>query len=228
MKILVVGGGDRPESALIRSACDWAELVMAADKGAEWLVSAGRLPDVLLGDFDSIRPRVLAELKKNGQTNWVQHRVDKDQTDMELCLLEGLRLGATHIRILSATGSRLDHSLANVMLLYPMLVAGVEAWLENGTNRVTLRGGPAETLVDGKMKKAGPYRVQLIREMGYKVSLIALPPGVQEVTTVGLRYDMRARDLKFSATLGVSNEFEREQATITFRSGLLIVTLSQD
>ena len=220
MDLIIVGGGSRPEETQLREACRISQVVLAADSGAQWLMECGIVPDVLLGDFDSISPSLLAVLQENGHTRWVRHRLDKDQTDMELCVEEAIRLGAARVSLYAAIGSRIDHSLANLFLLYPFLQAGVEAWIVDARNRVTLVGHTA--------KKAGSCRIRLERLEGYKVSLIALGNAVSEVTTSGLQYDMRGRDLPFGSTLGVSNEFAAETAEIEFRDGLLMVLLSRD
>lgn len=220
MNLVIVGGGSRPEEAQLREACRMAQVVLAADSGAQWLMECGIVPDVLLGDFDSISPSLLAALQGNGHTRWVRHRPDKDQTDMELCVEEAIRLGATRVSLYAAIGSRIDHTLANLFLLYPFLQADVEAWIVDARNRVTLVGHTA--------RKDGPYRIRLERLEGYKVSLIALGNVVSEVTTCGLQYDMRGRDLPFGSTLGVSNEFAADAAEIGFRDGLLMVLLSRD
>ncbi len=220
MKLVIAGGGARPGEALLREACRQADGVLAADSGAQWLMECGIVPDVLLGDFDSISPAILEALQQNGRTRWVRHRVDKDQTDMELCVEEAIRMGAGKVSLFSAIGTRMDHSLANYFLLYPFLHAGVEAWIVDDRNRVTMVGRTQT----GK----GPFRIQLARMNGFMVSLIALGSVVSEVTTEGLLYDMRGRDLPFGSTLGVSNEFEAEQAEIRFRDGLMMVLLSRD
>lgn len=220
MNLVLAGGGARPGETLLREACHQADAVLAADSGAQWLMECGIVPDVLLGDFDSISPAILEALQQNGRTRWVRHRMDKDQTDMELCVEEAIRMGAGKVSLFSAIGTRMDHSLANFFLLFPFLQAGVEAWIVDDRNRVTMIGRTT-------MEK-GPFRFQLARMDGFKVSLIALGSVVSEVTTDGLLYDMRGRDLSFGSTLGVSNEFAAEQAEIRFRDGLMMVLLSRD
>ena len=215
MRIVVVGGGSQPDRARLESACLAADTILAADSGAAWLSELQTQPDVLLGDFDSLDPALLESFQNNGHTRWVRHREDKDQTDMELCVEEAIRLGATEVRIFGGTGTRMDHSLANLMLLYPFLQAGVKAWMEDVNNRIMLMGNT-------------DCVVLLEREEGFKVSLLALPPGVKQVETFGLRYDMRGRDLPFGSTLAVSNEFDAPVAEIRFREGLAWLLVSRD
>ncbi len=241
MELVIVGGGSRPDPCRLLEACAAADAVLAADSGADWLQALSIVPDVLIGDFDSISSAVLDAMMSNGRTRRVRHRTDKDQTDMELCVEEALRqidearglqacrhddampraASYDRVRIFGGIGSRLDHSLANLMLLHPLLVHDVEAWIEDRDNRVTLLGS-----LDGG--KAGPFRVRLPREAGFKVSLVALPPGAGAVTTSGLAYDMRGRDLPFDSSLAISNEFGEGDAEISFERGLVLLLLSRD
>lgn len=225
MRMVVVAGGSQPDRLRLLAACGQADCVLAADSGATWLHHWGIRPDVLLGDFDSLAPEILKTCQENGHTRWVRHREDKDQTDMELCVAEALRLGATSVRFFGATGTRLDHSLANLILLYPFVQAGIPAWVEDSNNRVTMMGALSRP---GETEVAGEAYVRIEREEGFKVSLLALPPGVKQVVTHGLRYDMRGRDLPFGSTLAVSNEFEASEAEIRFAQGLAWLLLSRD
>jgi thiamine pyrophosphokinase len=220
MNLVISGGGARPDETLLREACGNADAVLAADSGAQWLMECGIVPDVLLGDFDSISPGILNILQNNGRTRWIRHRTDKDQTDMELCVEEAIRLGASKVSLFSAIGSRIDHSLANLFLLHPFLKKGIEAWVVDIRNRVTMVGRTGN--------EAGPFQIRLARMDGYKVSLISMGACVSEITTSGLQYDMRGRDLLFGSTLGISNEFASKEAEIRFRDGLLMVLLSRD
>jgi len=223
MNLVIVGGGNRPETLQLQESCRTADYILAADSGAQWLQECGIVPDILLGDFDSIPQKVLEEMQANGVTKWVRHRVDKDQTDMELCVEEAIRLCPSCVRVFGATGTRLDHSMANMLLLHAFQQASIEAWIVDSRNSVRIAGCLSKA--EGK---AGPFQVRLTRQDGFKVSLIAFSPVVSNVITHGLLYDMRGRDLRFGSTLAVSNEFREKEAEIVFQSGLLLVLLSRD
>src|SRR3954470_12794406 len=92
-----------------------ADLLIAADGGALPLLRAGIVPQVVIGDMDSISTAGLAELEAHGVTPQRFPR-EKDETDLELALLHTATAGATKIDILGALGGRWDHTLANVAL----------------------------------------------------------------------------------------------------------------
>src|SRR5687767_12027642 len=91
-------------------------LIMAADGGADLALSIGFIPDVIMGDMDSILPKTLENLEKNGAEIF-RFSHAKDENDLELVLIEAARRGINWIRVIGAVGGRLDQTIANVYLL---------------------------------------------------------------------------------------------------------------
>ncbi len=127
-------------------------LLIAADGGAARCLAAGLWPDVVVGDFDSLAGEVLDRLRGHGVEVRSASR-DKDESDMELCLLLALARGLVHVAILGALGLvRPEHSLANVLLLAdPRFDALRLRILGRGsvTWRVGTADGPGEAIVAG-------------------------------------------------------------------------------
>lgn len=90
-----------------------ADLLLAADGGANHLARVGLRPHFLVGDLDSVTPEVRAWVGEER----VVPRPDQDHTDLEKTLLFALEQGVSHAVILAATGGRLDHALENLGLL---------------------------------------------------------------------------------------------------------------
>lgn len=90
-----------------------AELLLAADGGANHLARVGLRPHLVVGDLDSITPETRAWI---GEARIVP-RPDQDHTDLEKTLALAVERGATEALILAATGGRLDHALHNLGLL---------------------------------------------------------------------------------------------------------------
>jgi thiamine pyrophosphokinase len=80
--IVVAGGSCDPSDADLLTDAD---LVVAADGGASWLVTLLRMPDLLVGDLDSAPPALVEELEAAG-VPIERHPVDKDASDLELAL----------------------------------------------------------------------------------------------------------------------------------------------
>lgn len=219
MKVLIVGGGSPPGNELIRQRFEWADLVIAADGGGTCLAAINLTPHVLLGDFDSISEAALEELKSKQGVELITFPVQKDATDMELAIELAVERGATELVLLGASGSRLDHTLGNVFMLYPFHEKGINACLEDEHNQIRLLGS---------FEDKGPYQLTLKKQGNYKVSLLSITPRSEGITIEGFAYPLHEATLSFGSSLGISNEFMGDTATVMLRKGLLLVTLSTD
>ena len=190
------------------------ERVIAVDRGLAAAGALGVTPDVIVGDFDSVDPAVLAEFRRKEHIVWEVHQPEKDDTDTELAIKRALAMGATHVVLLGATGGRLDHLLGNIHLLYPCLQRGVEACILDPGNRLYL--------IDGE-------RHFKRREVwGTYVSFLPLTEEVRGITLRGFKYPLTDKDIAIGTSLCISNELAEEEAAITFREGALIVVESRD
>jgi thiamine pyrophosphokinase len=88
-----------------------AAFVVAADGGGEWCVALGRVPDVVVGDFDSAHPGAALRLSDAGADVRAYPR-DKDLTDLELAVGAATEQTGGPVVITAAFTGRLDHTLA--------------------------------------------------------------------------------------------------------------------
>jgi len=114
--VLVVAGGDRAVTAGATTLLPSDGLVVAADSGVDFAYEMGWRVDVAIGDFDSISAEGLARATAEG-VRIERHPTAKDHTDLELALDEAIRLGASDMVVLGIGGGRLDHLLANLLVL---------------------------------------------------------------------------------------------------------------
>jgi thiamine pyrophosphokinase len=209
--IVVAGGSTDPADANLLTD---AGLVIAADGGATWLVDIGRRPDLLVGDLDSVDMALVAELERDG-VPVERHPLDKDASDLELALIAARTRGATSITVLGGLGgARLDHALANVLLLadpgWDVAVAPVE--MRRGTTLVVGLRGPAERRLEGRP--------------GDLVSLLPVGGDVAGLTTVDLRYPLRDEPLALGRARGLSNVVAGAHPSLSLRSGTLLIVES--
>ncbi|NMA67366.1 MAG: thiamine diphosphokinase, partial [Clostridiaceae bacterium] len=162
-------------------------------------------------DFDSIDLDDLITLKSQN-IELVSYPAKKDFTDMESACELAINKKPSEVLIICGTGSRLDHSIGNVFLLYTFLVKGIKASIEDENNRIFL------------IKDF----IELKRQENYKVSLLSVTPNVEGLTTKGLFYPLKDATLKFGSCFGVSNEFCDDTAKISIKKGLLLVLLPKD
>lgn len=204
MRTLIVLGGDAPQEELLRACAKEADLTIAADRGLEAFDAAGIEPDMLIGDMDSIRPDILA--KYEGRLEERKLNCIKDDTDGVDALDIALKRGATEVVFLGALGGRLDHAIANVMLLVRAHRRGAKARILSEDTEIWRVDG--ETVLKG-MK-------------GETISL--LPLGEAEgVTIEGCFYTISDYCLTSDYPIGVSNVVTADEARISVQKGDLIL-----
>ena len=116
MKCVIIANGDLEYTNDIIGVIKDAQLIISADGGARHLRILNILPHVMIGDFDSIHPED-KQFFKEKQVKTLTFPPRKDHTDSELCVSWALENNATQITLLGVTGTRLDHTLANIFLL---------------------------------------------------------------------------------------------------------------
>ena len=118
--------------------------VIAVDAGLERAAALGLVPDLIVGDFDTVKPEILERYRRMEHIVWDVHQPEKDETDTELALQKAQAIGSGEIAVLGATGGRIDHMLGNIHLLFPCLQKGIHAWLADPQNRIYLIDGEHE------------------------------------------------------------------------------------
>jgi thiamine pyrophosphokinase len=212
-RVLVVADGDVDLRLLaeLAGAAD-RPTIIAADGGAGRALGAGVTPDLVVGDFDSLSEADHEQLRSLG-VDLREAARDKDESDLELCLLTALQRGARDVTVLGALGStRPEHGLANLLLLADPRLDDVRVTIAGHGSRIT-RTGTA----------VGPGRVSLEGTPGDFVSLLPLDAAVEGVTTTGLRFSLAGETLSLGPTRGLSNELLDRQAGVTSLRGRLLV-----
>jgi len=204
MAIVVANAPLRWTDELVRIVRS-ADLVVAADGGANHLARIGVRPVAVVGDLDSIRPEVRAWL---GERLLVP-RPDQDHTDLDKTLSWVIdERGARRVTVLGATGGRLDHALENLALL--------ARWSERA--EVELR--------DAATRVVAVHSAAVLSVVpGSTVSL--LPAGrCERVWTEGLRWPLAGEPLDLLARTGISNQATGEHVSLRVEGGTLLVFLA--
>jgi thiamine pyrophosphokinase len=211
MTALIICGGTLEDYSHFEKVFSEDMFVICADSGANHLRRMNIVPDVLLGDFDSIRSQDFEYFKSIG-TNIIKFPVEKDKTDSEIAVDFALQNGFRDLVILAATGSRLDHTLSNVFLLKKIMDRGATGRICNENNVIYL------------IKDS----IKLKREEKCKITLLSLTEKVTGVTTKGLYYNLQDAVIEMGSSFGVSNEFVEDYAEVFIRNGNLLVIKSKD
>jgi thiamine pyrophosphokinase len=179
------------------------DFIIAADAGYRVCQAEGIVPDLLLGDFDSMdQPADFA--------NTVRVPVEKDDTDTMLAVKEGLRRGCDTFFLYGGTGGkRLDHTLANLQSLLYLRQHGAKGNLYDDDFVFTAIQN--ETLT-------------LSREVEWGLlSVFCIGPEARGIDEQGVQYPLRGASISAGFPLGISNHFLEEEARVTVRDGALLV-----
>jgi thiamine pyrophosphokinase len=212
LRAVIVADGDVPTRVqlerMLGTGGDVA-LVVAADGGAAKAIALGLTPDVVVGDQDSLAPEAAEQLRADGVEVLV-HPAAKNESDTELALREAIDRGATELLVIGAFGgTRIEHTIANLLLLASPQLRAVDTRLADGSSEVRLLEGAGSLTVNGAR--------------GDFVSLHPLEPRVEGVTTEGLEYSLADEPLLQGPARGLSNVMTGDAATISVRSGRLLV-----
>jgi thiamine pyrophosphokinase len=207
MLVIVVADGEpEPGDAALLEAAD---LLVAADGGARWIEAQGSRPDLIVGDLDSLDPAAVDRLARAG-TRIERHPTDKDASDTELALAAAMSVGADRIVLLGAMrGARLDHEVANLLLLVDPALAERDLRVVRGATQVRAVHGGATLALEATI--------------GDTVSLLPIGGDAIGVTTGGLRYALNGETLALGRSRGLSNEVAETPASVRLQVGSLLV-----
>jgi thiamine pyrophosphokinase len=207
MLALIFANGVLNQPAQLQSLLDRADIIIAADGGANHCAELAITPDILLGDFDSIDADVLAAYKaKDVETR--RYPVQKDATDLELALDQAKEMGADTVWLLGALGGRWDMSFANVLL------GGGEKYK---SLLIFLLGE------DCSMHILHPGKSYPINgKAGDKVSFLPLKGDVCGVTLTNFEYPLQSQTIHFGSSLAISNVLRSDHAMVQLTKGILL------
>ena len=179
------------------------DLVIAADAGYRTCRELGIVPDLLLGDFDSMeQPEDFANIHRSP--------VEKDDTDTMLAVKTGLEQGCGEFYLYGGTGGRrLDHTLANLQTLLYLRRRGARGYLYDNDF--------VWTVIENDT-----IRVDKTVEWGL-LSVFCLGDRARGVTETGVQYPLQGAELTAEFPLGVSNHILEPVAMVGVETGALAV-----
>ena len=209
-RVLIFAGGSIDPSFIEEIHSD--DLIIGADRGALFLVEHGVRPHFSVGDFDSVSPIELENISKHSEQMLACDAINKDLTDTELAFDIAIKQRPEQIVMFGVTGSRLDHTLANIHLLVKSLEQHIPCAIRDHNNYVTLTDSTIT-----------------IQDQGFTyVSLLPVTTEVTGIDLTGFQYPLHNATLIMGQSLAVSNRLEDKVGTISIRSGLLLIIQSKD
>jgi thiamine pyrophosphokinase len=178
---------------------------IAVDGGVRHLRGLNIIPDILIGDLDSIKGQDL-EWCKELHVEIHQYPREKDQTDFELALDYAMKKNRDKIVVFGALGGRIDHTLANIGLLSNPYYADKNIKIFSNNEYIYFLRSP--TTIKGNN--------------GDIISLIPWGEPVLGVTTTGLKFPLNNEELLPDRSRGISNVMSSNEAIIQFKKGNLL------
>lgn len=176
------------------------DIVIAADGGLEHVRLLHLVPDVILGDFDSLGyvPEGAAVFP-----------VEKDDTDCMLAIKQGLEMGCDRFVIYGGMdGTRVDHTMANFQALLYLAERGCRGWLV-GRRQIA-------TVIRNERIELPPYCIG-------PLSVFCLGSDARGVDISGVQYTLENGTLTAGMPLGVSNRFIHKKARVGVADGALLL-----
>ncbi len=214
MKTLIVTGGSLDVTwakEFIKTIN--AEYIIAADSGLKYIDELGLVPDMILGDYDSVEDGLLDKYRSIDIKTYPR---EKDYTDTHIAIINALKTGASEIYILGATGTRMDHTFTNICNMKAALDRDVSCFICDSHNKIYLvNDGMGEVSIS----KAGQY--------GKYVSIVPLSEETV-ISLTGFKYVLEDYVLHQGLSICQSNEIKEDEALIKIKKGLLIVFETKD
>jgi thiamine pyrophosphokinase len=200
-KIVIIANGEPPTHDQLHIIKTQYDYIIAADGGICWCLENDITPDCLIGDMDSFDALPLTI----SQSTKLLRIPDQNTTDMQKALAYAASLNPAIIEVYASFGKRIDHSLGNVFILnnysaQPKLIMhdhfGTFSILMPGTEKFT-------------------------NKKGQTVSLFTLSE-LLDIQLEGFEFPVNKEKLAIPF-LGVSNKVAKNNASISFKSGKLLV-----
>lgn len=194
------------------------DLCIACDAGLRYAQQMGILPDLIVGDFDSLQEvgnqavAALKEIEENDPNRIVRLNVKKDDTDTIKAVKIALEKGYRKFYLYGALGGkRADHSFANIQTLLFIKHNGGKGYIMDADTMMLIAENESIKFHRGNF--------------GY-ISVFSLSERSKGVSLRGLMYTMENGELTNDFPLGVSNEFIiDEEAEISVENGTLLITI---
>ncbi|MCE1246969.1 MAG: thiamine diphosphokinase [Firmicutes bacterium] len=207
-RVLIIAGGLISDKTDLKVFLNDDLYVIAADRGAENAVIMDIMPDLIIGDMDSVKPEILNYFESRG-TVVKRFPVHKDKSDLELAFDEAQSMEPDEVIVIGYAGARTDHFLFNIMV-----------YLNYADMNIRFVDG-FEEMIPAKMK------MEITGHKDATVSIIPLTPVLEDVTIEGFRYPLNGENLFMGSTRGLSNVLTDPPGKISFKSGNALLVINR-
>lgn len=211
MNALIIASGSIEDYKLLKSVAKKSDFILCVDGGVDHILKTKLQPDIVFGDLDSIS---LEGLDFIGKENIPIRRFSpiKDSTDTQLAIDYLIFNKYEEITLMGVTGSRQDHTLANIFLLNSLLEKNIKGKIIDSNNIIYLINN----------------HLELKKLEGYYISIIPLEKDGIIISMDGFFYDLKETSIPFGSTIGLSNKIIKKYGKIKIHKGKAFVFQSKD
>lgn len=209
-RCIIIGAGELNVSEILVKEDDY---VIAADGGYCYCKMLEIVPDLILGDFDSIGEKEAKELVRIQQIDperLIVLPVEKDDTDMLAAIFAGLEEGCREFHIYAGQGGRVEHTIANIQCLKYLKECGAAGYMIDGSGMILV---------------AKNETIRFKAQTKGLLSLFSMGDRAEGVTLRNLKYELDNAVITNNYPIGISNEFIGKEASVTVNNGTLMIVL---
>lgn len=209
MKAIIIASGNIIKKEIFDEIYSESDFIICADGGLNYLDILNIKPNLIVGDFDSADINLL-EKYKNVEIK--KYPAEKNFTDTEIAIEEAIACGFNEITIFGATGTRLDHTMANILLIERYIKNDISIKIVDNNNYISILNKD----------------ITINRKEGYFLSIIPISEYIDGITLKGMKYPLVDVKVNRGSTLCISNEIIAKSAEINIKNGMGILFLSKD
>jgi len=209
MKVCIILNGEIKEYKAIKNILikEQYDYIICADGGANHTYNMDIAPDYIIGDLDSVQVEIVSYYENCGVL-FEKFPSKKNETDTELCIYLADKLKAKEIHFIGALGGRIDHTMANINLLYCVRQMNIVPKILSEKEQVYIAMNEEITIYGNK---------------GDTISVIPINGDAKGVTLTNLEYPLNNYDMKFYSPLGISNVMLDKECKLKVENGSILI-----
>jgi len=205
-RTIIILNGDVVPNTIFRKFYKKSDYIICADGGAKAAKHYNVLPNIILGDLDSITNSDLSFFRKKGVE--IRKITEQETTDFEKALMYVVECNLNNVVVFGATGDRPDHITNNLSVM------------KRYSKVLDIK------IIDRKFEI---FYLKKRFEREYKknkvVSLLGFPVA-SGITIKGFKYKLDNESLEFGVREGTLNVSSSKKIMIEKKKGDLLVFLS--
>ncbi len=203
IKGVIIAAGDNKNNVPLAELIGEDDIVVCADGGYRYAKEQNLKVSAIIGDFDSMnQPDVM------DSTEIITYKVEKDETDTQLCIDYLAKKGVKEILLLGALGGeRFDHSIANIQLLEYALEKGILMKIADGNTEMFINADETTEIEGTEGDIVSVFALDIAEGISYK----------------GLKYSLENGSLSRKVPYCVSNSMVDTKCIITVKKGRVLI-----